>query len=249
MTDFYKILGVSSDASQEAIKAVYRKKMLECHPDRNPSDEAQELAKSINEAWSVIGDPEKRKQYDLQRSGAQHGFPGGGFNPQQGDFDSFFHSFMRRGQPRRGRNIQYRLSISLYDSIFGTKKDIEYSYQTECDKCSVTCDTCDGSGSVARRAGPMMVTAPCPACGGAGSKSPGCSECTNGQKTVDRKVSVTIPPGVQDGAKLGLAGAGLEGEAKAPAGDLIVHLMVEIPVADKFTKEQKEQLKKLLGDL
>jgi molecular chaperone DnaJ len=251
MKDFYEVLGVPSDASQEDIKAVYRKKMLEYHPDRNPSEEAQEKAKSINEAFSVIGDPEKRKQYDFQRSGRGHGgFPGFDFNMGgPGNFDSIFEQFMgRRHQPRRGGNIQTKIGISLYESIFGTKKEIEYSYRIACQNCKETCSNCGGTGRFSNRQGHMMVTAPCSACGGSGSRNTGCDECSAGVKLVNRKVTVTVPPGVKDGSKLGLAGAGFPGENNMPPGDLIVHLEVVMPRSENFTEEQKEQLKSILGE-
>jgi len=250
MKDFYEVLGVPPDASHEDIKAVYRKKMLEYHPDRNPSEEAQEKAKSINEAWSVIGDAEKRKQYDFQRSHrGPRGFPGGG-GFHGSPFDSSIFDFMRRQsqQPRRGGNVQLGLKISLYESIFGTKKNVEYSYRTNCNKCKESCSNCGGTGMFSKQEGPMMVTTACSACGGSGFKNAGCDECSGGTKVVKKKVEVSVPPGVKEGSKIGLAGAGFPGQERMPPGDLIIHIDVEVPKADAFTDEQKEQLKSILGE-
>lgn len=242
LKDFYQILGVSESATQEEIKKVYRQKMLEVHPDRNPNPEAQELAKEINEAFSVLGDEEKRRAYDNKKNNPMGGFGNFGF-----DIDSLFSQFMGRGRPSRGKNVEVSLKVSLFECLFGAKKDVTYSFTTRCEKCKTGCSFCGGTGSQAHTRGHMTITSLCQKCNGSGFFSPGCEECDNGVVTASRTFIVNVPKMIKNGDRLGIAGGGLPGQKNAPYGDLIVVIEIHYPNLDTVTDEEKEVLRTLLS--
>lgn len=247
--DYYEVLGVSRDASQEEIKRAYRRLAREHHPDRNPGDpQAEERFKEINEAYSVLSDPQKRAAYDQfghQGPGMGPGAgPGEGFGPGfAGDFGDLFDVFfggMHREPtgPTRGEDIAVEVSLDLEEILRGTERTVRVHRIEVCDACGgtgarrgtgpVTCQTCRGTGQV--RAvrdtllGRVMTATTCPTCGGRGQviHDP-CPECRgSGRVRRLREVRVRIPPGVAEGTRVRLSGEGHAGERNGPRGDLYV---------------------------
>ncbi len=254
--DYYDVLGVQRGAPKDQIKDAYRKLALQFHPDRNKSPEAESRFKEISEAYAVLSDDEKRRQYDAygregvyQRysqedifRGVDFGefFRGGGF----GGFDDIFAQFFGGPQRReaRGEDLTYHLHLSLEDLVEDASREVEVPREEVCGTCNGsgaragtsprTCDTCGGRGQVqkvqsAGFARLVRVTA-CGKCGGRGYvvDSP-CAACS-GRGTVERtrRISVVIPAGVEDGQTLRLRGEGNAGERGTPPGDLYVTVNV-----------------------
>lgn len=253
-SDYYKILGVASDASMAEIKKAYRKQALKYHPDRNPGDKAaEEQFKTATEAYEVLGDLEKRKIYDrygvagLRDSG--YNGPGG----QEDIFSSFSDIFgdlfgfgSARGNGRRtrtgpqpGNDLRYDLAISFMEAVHGVEKEVEISKGETCWTCEGTglrpghqpqpCRTCNGMGQVLHAQGPFRIQTTCPHCQGQGQViTEPCQDC-QGQGLVrrSRKVALKIPAGVDSGARMRLRGEGEGGRRGGPSGDLYVILHVE----------------------
>jgi len=250
--DYYEVLGVQKGASKEQIKDAYRNLALQFHPDRNKAPEAEARFKEISEAYAVLSDDEKRRQYDAygregvyQRYSQEDLFRGvdfgeffrgmGGFG-----FDDIFSQFFGGGgrQPTRGEDLTYHLQVNLEDLVEDTNKEIEIPRSEVCSTCNGSgakpgtspqrCGTCGGTGQVqkvqsAGFARLVRVTA-CSRCHGRGYliDTP-CKEC-RGRGTVDktRKIRIMIPAGAEDGLTLRLRGEGNAGEAGIPPGDLYV---------------------------
>jgi molecular chaperone DnaJ len=272
--DYYKILDLAREASEADIKKAYRRLAMKLHPDRNPGDkQAEEQFKEAKEAYEVLSDAAKRAVYDQhghEGLEAQRGGGGGpGFNPGEGFGDIFGDVFGdifggRRGgggrsQVFRGADLRYELNLSLSQAVFGTSTEIEVPKLAECETCHgsgaakgstpVTCDTCNGAGQVRMSMGGMLnFQQACPRCRGSGKvvKNP-CDTCL-GQGRVRRTktLAVKIPPGVDSGDRIRLAGEGEAGRNGGPAGDLYVevnvrpheiferegeHLSCEVPVS------------------
>jgi molecular chaperone DnaJ len=272
--DYYKILDLAREASEADIKKAYRRLAMKLHPDRNPGDkQAEEQFKEAKEAYEVLSDAAKRTVYDQhghEGLEAQRGGGGGqGFNPGEGFGDIFGDVFGdifggRRGgggrsQVFRGADLRYELNLSLSQAVFGTSTEIEVPKLAECETCHgsgaakgsnpVTCDTCNGAGQVRMSMGGMLnFQQACPRCRGSGKvvKNP-CDTCL-GQGRVRRTktLAVKIPPGVDSGDRIRLAGEGEAGRNGGPAGDLYVevnvrpheiferegeHLSCEVPVS------------------
>ena len=250
--DFYEALGAARTDNEEEIRKAFRKKAMEFHPDRNKSEGAEDKFKEINEAYQVLSDPKKRAQYDRfgragvsSNGGQDRPFEGfdvfGGF----GDiFDSFFGDVSgRRGNwSQRGDDLQQRVILDFNESVFGTEREVEITRQESCHHCSgagnepgtevSTCSTCRGSGQVRRSQrsifGQFAQVTPCQACRGSGKviKTP-CTNCrATGVDRRKRKISVTIPAGVEAGMQVRLTGEGDSGQDGGPAGNLYVHLDV-----------------------
>ncbi len=255
--DYYEILGVGRDAGDPEIKSAYRKMALKYHPDRNPNDaEAEERFKEAAEAYSVLSDPQKRTTYDQYgHAGLQ---VGAGFDPGAfGDFADIFGDFFgfgdlfgsggrRRSQPQRGPDLRYDLEIRFEDAVFGLNTEIKFRRQENCSHCggrgaepgtgATTCSTCSGRGQVRYQQGFFSISRTCPACRGAGQViGHPCSRCRGeGRLRVERKLKVNIPPGVDNGTSLRLAGEGEPGYNNGPPGDLYVVLKVqEHPVFER----------------
>jgi molecular chaperone DnaJ len=248
--DYYKVLDVTRDASEADIKKAYRRLAMKLHPDRNAGgSETEEQFKEAKEAYEVLSDPARRATYDqhghegleAQRGGA--GFHGGeGFGDIFGDvFGDIFGG--RRGGGRsqvfRGADLRYELQLTLSQAVFGTATEIEVPKLAECDTCHgtgaakgsspVTCETCQGQGQVRMSMGGMLnFQQACPRCRGSGKmvKNP-CDTCL-GQGRIRRtkKLSVKIPPGVDTGDRIRLAGEGEAGRNGGPSGDLYVEVQV-----------------------
>lgn len=252
-TDYYKILGVASDASSAEIKKAYRKLALKYHPDRNPDNrEAEEQFKTATEAYEVLGDLEKRKIYDrygvagLRDSG--YNGPGSGedifssFSDIFGDlfgFNSRSNGGGRRPGPAPGNDLRYDLVISFIEAVHGTEKEVEISKGETCWTCEgsglrpghqpETCRTCNGVGQVLHAQGPFRIQTTCPHCRGQGRViTEPCQDC-QGQGLVQRskKVSLKIPAGVDSGARMRLKGEGEGGRRGGPSGDLYVIIHVQ----------------------
>jgi molecular chaperone DnaJ len=251
--DYYATLGVARDAAAEDLKKAYRKLAMHHHPDRNSGDtQAEARFKEVNEAYDVLKDEQKRAAYDRygHAAFAQGGGPGGftgGFDFSAGGglgdiFDQMFGEFMggRRGggaRTRAGNDIRQAAEIELTDAFGGTKVNLRVPTRVVCDACggsgsadkarsADTCPTCQGAGKVRAQQGFFLIERTCPTCGGQGRviRSP-CKVC-QGAGTVQRErtLQVAIPPGVEDGTRIRLAGEGEAGGHGAPPGDLYVHV-------------------------
>lgn len=248
--DYYKILGVSKDASDEEIKRAYRRTAMQYHPDRNPGNkDAEEKFKIVSEAYEVLRDPEKRSIYNEY---GIEGLRGTGFTGFRG-FEDIFSSFgdifedffglgtssKRRARPRSGADLRYDLKISFYEAAFGKETEIEIPKAVLCEICSGTgaepgtypaqCPNCKGTGQVARSQGFFTISTTCGKCHGEGKiiLHP-CKECHGyGKVRSNKKIQIKIPPGVDTGSKLRIRGEGEAGERGGNPGDLYVILYIE----------------------
>ncbi len=244
--DYYEILGVSRDASEQEIKKAYRRLAVQYHPDKNPGDkEAEERFKEAAEAYGVLSDPEKRRLYDQYgHAGLEGRAPGfGGIDDilsHFGDiFGDFFGGFRSGGtRTRRGRDIGAEVTITLQQAATGAEEVVEFRRRAPCETCGgsgakpgtspTPCPTCGGSGQVVHQQGFFVIQTTCPTCGGQGSviqeKCPDCGG--RGYQAVTEKLKVTIPPGIEDGMSIRLRGKG-EALAGGIPGDLYVEVRVE----------------------
>ncbi|KDN22744.1 molecular chaperone DnaJ [Amycolatopsis rifamycinica] len=252
--DYYGILGVAKNASDQEIKRAYRKLARELHPDVNPSDDAQHKFAEVTTAYEVLSDPQKRKIVDLGGDPMDAGARGGGGDPFAGFgglgdiMDAFFGAAGGGGGRGRGPRSRVqpgsdaliRLGLTLEECATGVDKEIAVDTAIVCDLCrgagtsegtSVkTCDTCGGAGevqSVQRSFLGQVVTArPCPVCRGFGEVIPDpCRQCGgDGRIRARRNVTAKIPPGVGDGMRIRLSGQGEVGPGGGPAGDLYVEI-------------------------
>ncbi|MBI2689690.1 MAG: molecular chaperone DnaJ [Acidobacteria bacterium] len=259
--DYYEILGVGKDADDSALKTAYRKLAMQYHPDRNPGNgEAEERFKEAAEAYGVLSDTQKRATYDRFGHQGLQGAAGGpaSFDPETfGDFgdilgDLFGFGDMfggRRGgrsRTRRGDDVRYDLEISLEDTIRGMSAEIQVPRLDRCHFCNGTggegkdgltqCATCRGRGEVLIQQGFLSIRQTCRTCGGRGQLvRKACTKCGgDGVLRTERKLRVTIPPGVDNGTRLRLTGEGQNSPNGGPAGDLFVVLLVkEHPVFER----------------
>lgn len=270
--DFYKVLGVAESASEAEVTKAYRKLAKQYHPDANPGSE--ERFKEISEAYDVVGDPERRREYDeLRRMGPMAGgFGGFGPGPQGGTFrvedlgdlggmfgGLFGQAGRRQGRrPERGADLTGQVHLTFEDAVNGTTTTVALPSQEACATCkgsggapgskASTCATCQGVGQVQRNEGFFAVADACPTCHGRGQVvATPCSSCRgSGRVASTRNVKVKIPPGVDDGKRIRVAGRGDPGQHGGPAGDLFVtvhvspdqrfgrkgrHLTVSVPVS------------------
>lgn len=245
-TDYYQLLGVSRDAAQDEIKRAFRRLARETHPDANPGDtDAEHRFREIAQAYEVLSDPQRRAAYDR---GDQ--FDMGDLFSTFGGIDEvlsrFFGGFgfgnAQRG-PAQGADIGVGVTITLEEAARGTERDVAYRANVRCDRCDgggsapgvdpVTCSQCGGQGSVrvTRQTllGATMSIAPCDRCGGRGREiTEPCPDCRGSGSIADEvSLTVTLPAGVDDGARLRLAGRGHSGEPGGRSGDLYVQITVE----------------------
>ncbi len=251
--DFYEVLNIGREASPDDIRKAYRQLALKYHPDRNPGDTAAEAAfKEATEAYSVLSDSDKRATYDRFGHAGLEGR--GGFDVSQagmGDilshfqdlFSDFFGGFgggSRSGRGTdRGQDVLVELTISLKEAMLGQKREVVVRGQAPCETCSGSgakpgerpqrCVACGGTGQVATQRGFLMFAQTCPRCRGRGEIiTAACESCGgNGHKERQRKVLVTIPPGIDSGQRLRVPGQGMPGKPNGPAGDLYVDINVE----------------------
>lgn len=251
--DYYEILGVGRNATDEELKKCYRKIAMQCHPDRNPGDQqAEERFKEAAEAYEVLSDRQKREIYDqFGHAGLSNtGFQGfGGFDDVFSSFGDIFEDVFGFGRTRgRGRarqaaragaDLRYDLKISFLDAAFGVTTTIELEKLYTCQECQgagaaagttpSTCPTCHGRGQVIQSSGFFTISSTCPHCHGQGKIiAKPCSACRGaGKERRQKTVELKIPAGVETGSRLRLRGEGEAGELGGPPGDLYVFLEVE----------------------
>jgi molecular chaperone DnaJ len=255
--DFYEILGVAREASDDDIRRAYRQAALKHHPDRNQGNpEAEVKFKEATEAYTILSDPDKRATYDRY---GHAGLGGGGFdfnNAGVGDilsqFQDMFADFFggaggggfggggrRRRQPERGQDVRVELTLSLAEALTGGKHEVSIHGAVSCDTCQgsgakpgtkpETCNQCRGTGQVTAQRGFIMFSSPCARCRGTGQMIATPCETCRGQGAVEkqRKVLVNVPAGIDSEQRLRVPGQGMPGPANAPAGDLYVDVEVE----------------------
>ncbi len=249
--DYYKILGLSRGASDEEVKKAYRKLARKYHPDLNPGNAAAEAKfKELATANEVLSDPEKRKNYDQfgDPDGApqmQMGPGPGGFGgaPQGGfDFGDLFGTFMggsggrqESNGPKRGEDLLRRVQLSFQDAFKGTRLSLTVNRTEPCLTChgsgeakgkATTCAQCGGKGKL--QGGMFSMGRTCPVCGGKGTISPPCPDCQGrGRNPKTETVTVAIPPGMDDGQRLRVAGKGEAGRRGGGPGDLFLEIAVQ----------------------
>ena len=253
--DYYELLGVARSASPDEIKRAYRTLARRHHPDvAEDKTAAEHLFKEINEAYEVLSDPQKRAQYDrfgtagASAGGADFGFSGFGPNGFGDIFDMFFGdaraagAAQRRNGPQRGSDLRYDLEITLDEAFSGTTKEIQFSHLSQCETCKgsgaqpgtlvVACERCHGSGVMrtVRQTplGQFVTQTACTTCGGEGTViTQPCAICGGrGRHEVERKLTVKVPAGVDDGSRIRIGGNGEAGIRGGPAGDLYVYLSI-----------------------
>jgi molecular chaperone DnaJ len=246
--DYYEVLGLPRNASEQEIKSAYRKQALKYHPDRNPGDpQAEERFKEAAEAYGVLGDPQKRRRYDTYGHAGVSGAAGAGFDPTifadfsdiLGDFFGFGDIFGRRRGPRRGADLRYNLEISFEEAAFGTETQIRIPRAESCKECSGSgaapgtspkaCPTCGGAGQVTFQQGFFSVARTCSQCRGTGRIiTERCQVCDGaGQVSTEKTLQIKVPPGVDTGSQLRISGEGEAGPLGGAPGDLYVVVRVE----------------------
>ena len=265
-TAYYDLLEIPVDADDAAIKKAYRKLAIKYHPDKNQGNkEAEEKFKKIAQAYDVLSNPEKRRMYDQYGESAFSGGGGrggGGFSGDpfdifnqffggggMGGFESFFGGGRRQdpNAPVKGDDLRYRLEIDFMDAVNGVTKKLEFVRQGTCEACHgsgcesgvrVPCKRCKGTGQVGVSQGFFTMMQECPDCGGVGSmpEHP-CKKCrATGHIRLERKIDVHIPPGVDTGSRMRVAGEGNPGLRGGRDGDLYV----DITVADHDLFERRD---------
>ncbi len=259
--DFYEVLGLSKGAGKDEIKKAYRKLAVKFHPDKNPGDTAaEEKFKEATEAYEVLSDEQKRQRYDQfghaafgpgsGAGGGAGGFGGvdleealrtfmGAFGSGGGGsiFDNFFGGGGREDS-NRGSDLRYDLEIDFEEAVFGSRRDLTFNVNVECDTCDgtgaakgsgvETCSTCQGTGQVVMQQGFFQMRQTCPECQGTGKiiRNP-CKDCRGtGQRKGKRQITLRIPPGVETGSRLRVAGKGEGGLQGGTPGDLYVIIHV-----------------------
>lgn len=262
--DFYEVLQVSRDASDQELKTSYRKLAMQYHPDRNPNNpEAEEQFKACSEAYQILSDPEKRAAYDryghaaFQGGGAAGGNPFGGAQDLGDIFGDLFGEMFNVGGSRRssrvqrGRDLRYDLTLEFEQAVFGVEKEISIRRLESCDDCGgtgaangkppATCTQCAGRGQVRFQQGFFSVAKTCTRCNGTGTMiTDPCAGC-RGEGLLAKKHSilVKVPAGVEQDTRIRYQGEGEAGRFNGPAGDLYVVLSVK---AHKFFERDGDDL-------
>lgn len=252
--DYYEVLGVSREASDQELKSAYRRQAMKYHPDRNPGDHtAEEKFKEASEAYQVLSDADKRAAYDRYgHAGVGAPGQGGGFGgPFAGGVDlgdifgDLFGEMFNMGggqqratRQRRGEDLRYDLTIDFEDAVFGTETEIRIRRRESCETCHgtgsasgkgpSTCPQCQGRGQLRYQQGFFSVARTCSACGGAGSiVTDPCSVCRGETRvTKEIRLNVKVPAGVEEGTRIRYGGEGDAGRSGGPGGDLYVVLSI-----------------------
>ena len=264
--DYYDVLDVNKNSTSEQIKAAYRKQAIKYHPDKNKGDKAsEEKFKEASEAYHVLSDEERKQNYDnFGHAAFENGAGGsgrGGFenfdfsNSFSDIFEDFFSDFSGSGGRRnrktnfRGSDLRYDLSITLEEAYTGKKQDIKFSTSEKCNTCkgsgskpghdAGSCSMCGGHGQVRSSQGFFTVQQTCPQCSGTGEEITNpCNDCGGqGKKQTSKKLSVTIPKGVDDGTRIRLAGKGEAGTKGSSNGDL--YLFINVYSNDLFKRSDE----------
>ena len=251
--DYYDVLGINKSATADQIKSAYRKLAVKYHPDKNKGDKgAEEKFKEASEAYHVLSNSERQQNYDNfghaafeNGGGGRGGFGNFDFSNHFSDiFEDFFGEGFGGGRRsrrsnNRGSDLRYDLSISLEEAFSGKKQDIKFSTSEKCDTCSGSgskpgheagvCSMCGGHGQVRSSQGFFTVQQTCPQCAGAGEEiTHPCSSCNGqGKKQASKRLSVTIPKGVDDGTRIRLAGKGEAGVRGGASGALYLFINIE----------------------
>jgi molecular chaperone DnaJ len=253
--DFYDVLGVARTCDEKTLKAAFRKLAMQFHPDRNPGDHTAEVKfREVSTAYECLRDPQKRAAYDryghaaFEQNGGGPGFSGDFAASMSDIFDNIFGDMMGAGA-RRGRrasagrepggDLRYNLEITLGEAYAGKTAEIDVPTKITCKTCTgsgakpgtapKTCPQCEGAGRVRAAQGFFSIERTCPTCQGRGSViTDPCPECHGaGRTTEERKLSVNIPAGIEDGTRIRLAGEGEAGLRGGPAGDLYIFLSIK----------------------
>ena len=253
--DYYEVLGVDKNASEADIKSAFRRLAKKYHPDVSKEENAAEKFKEAQEAYAVLSDPEKRKQYDqfghsafTNSNGGFSGFEGFDFGSMSDIFEDLFGGMgfsSARGSrrtstsPRKGADVLYNMTINFDEAVYGTKKDIKVDTEETCEECegkggfnSKTCSECHGSGTITSEQrtifGSFLSKTTCPYCKGSGTTfEKTCPDCRGKGKVTKRKtIEVTIPAGIDSGNRLRIGGKGGAGTNGGPNGDLYIEFNV-----------------------
>ena len=263
--DYYDVLGVKKSSTPDQIKSAYRKLAVKYHPDKNKGDKAaEEKFKEASEAYHVLSNSERKQNYDNfghaafeNAGGGRGGFGNFDFSSHFSDiFEDFFGEGFGGGRRsrrsnNRGSDLRYDLSISLEEAYAGKKQDIKFSTSEKCSTCkgngsklgheAGSCSMCGGYGQVRSSQGFFTVQQTCPQCSGSGEEITNpCTSCNGqGKKQTSKRLSVTIPKGVDDGTRIRLAGKGEAGSRGANNGDLYLFINV---YSHDFFKRSDENL-------
>ncbi len=253
--DYYEVLGVGRDATDEEVRKAFRKLAFKYHPDHNRDDGAEDKFKEVSQAYEVLSDSSKRAGYDrFGHDGGEGAFGRGSDSFGFGDiFDAFFGGATTATQqsPQRGGSLQYRATLTLEEAAFGCEHEVELTRTENCSECHGTgskpgtqptrCPNCDGAGQVRRVQssifGRFTNITTCPQCHGEGQLiTEPCPHCRGaGREKQKRTVPVKIPAGVDDGNQLRLRGEGNAGTRGGPSGDLLV--VISVREHDYFDRE------------
>ncbi len=257
--DYYKILEVSKKASPDEIKKAHRRLALEYHPDRNPDKEgADDKLKEINQAYTVLKDPQKRASYDRfgpsgqHRAGPSSGIP---FDMEEMLRNMGMGQRSRASQPMQGGHVLHEIRVSLSAALLGSKYELELTLMDNCADCSGAgftksddCLACEGRGMIQARVNQNMISShQCRACNGMGKVATNnCDNCRGkGSYPASRAFSVNIPEGTKHGTELRLKGKGQNGRNGGPPGHLILRVFVDYPT--ELSEEQREFFRDLDG--
>lgn len=264
--DYYEVLGVSKTASEEEIKRAFRKLAKQYHPDVNKEEGAEEKFKEIGEAYAILSDPEKRRQYDQFGHAAFDGGSSGfqGFSADDIDLGSIFDEFFgsnfgfnfgggsrRRNGPSKGRDRLVRMNLTFEEAVFGCKKSINIDLNETCSKChgvggfhEKTCSKCNGRGTIVMEQksmfGIFQTQTTCNECGGSGKTfEETCNLCRGtGYTKGNKEILVTVPEGVDTGYQLRISGKGEAGSNGGPNGDIYIEFNVK--KHDFFEREEED---------